>query len=82
MNAIKKVRHHIESHPASESSRTLARLAEALAQESEFPLAQLYALNLESFDLAIELMRDWRLDRYYNARLKLFDLASNEVLKT
>ena len=28
---------------------------------------------------AIDLMKDWRLDRYYAARIKLFDVVLNEV---
>jgi hypothetical protein len=40
----------------------------------------LYELDLEAFELAIELMRDWRLDRYYAARLRLFDTILADVL--
>jgi hypothetical protein len=58
----------------------LARLAVALADERDFPLAELYQLPLREFDLAIGLMQDWRLDRYYVARMRLFDLLVNEVL--
>jgi hypothetical protein len=43
-------------------------------------LSELYGLDMEAFDLAIELMRDWRLDRYYAARLKLLDTILVDVL--
>jgi hypothetical protein len=78
MNAIKQVRKHLQEHPDSPSSRSLARLAAALAEEREFPLSDLYRLDLEAFELAIELLRDWRLDRYYAARIKLFDVVLND----
>lgn len=81
MNAIKQVRRFLLDHPDSRSAPALARLAEALASESDYPLRELYELDADAFDLAIELMRDWRLDRYYAARIKLFDvvLASGPV---
>ena len=80
MNAIKEIRKHLEQNPYSESSRTLARLASALAEEGTFNLGELYQLDLQSFGLAIELLKDWRLDRYYAARIKLFDVVLNYVL--
>jgi hypothetical protein len=80
MNAIKKVRRHMQAHPESDASRVLAHLAACLADERAFPLAELYRLDMESFDLAVELMRDWRLDRYYAARLKLLDTILVDVL--
>jgi hypothetical protein len=75
MNAIKEVRRYLLRHPGAASSKSLARLTAALAEEQSFPLAELYALEQEAFDLAIELLRDWRLDRYYAARIKLFDVV-------
>lgn len=80
MNAIKKVRLYIEANPGARESKVLARLAAALADERPFALSDLYALDLEAFDLAIDLMRDWRLDRYYAARLKLLDTIVAGVL--
>jgi hypothetical protein len=53
----------------------------ALAEEKEFPLADLYRLNYEQFALAVDLLRDWRLDRYYAARIRLFDVVLNDVLR-
>jgi hypothetical protein len=75
MNAIKEVRKYLLKNPATPSSRTLAELTAAIAEERDFPLSELYSLDREAFDLAIELMKDWRLDRYYAARIKLFDVV-------
>jgi hypothetical protein len=79
MNAIKEVRKYILRNPGAPSSQVLARLAAALAVEREFRLGDLYELDGEAFDLAIDLMKDWRLDRYYAARIKLFDVVLTEV---
>lgn len=80
MHAIKKVRLFIEANPASAAAKALAQLTASLASERPYDLSQLYALNLETFDLAIELLRDWRLDRYYAARLRLLDTIVAQVL--
>lgn len=80
MNAIKKVRRFMEARPRSNESKVLALLAASLAGEKSFPLGDLYELDLDAFELAIELMRDWRLDRYYAARLRLFDTILADVL--
>jgi hypothetical protein len=75
MNAIKQVRKYLEQHPTRKSSHFLANLVEALGEEREIPLRDLYELDHEAFELAIELIKDWRLDRYYAARIKLFDVV-------
>ncbi|HUL63691.1 MAG TPA: hypothetical protein VLW55_03665 [Burkholderiaceae bacterium] len=80
MNAIKQIRKYLEKNPSTESARALAELAAALAEERDYSLAALYRLNYDEFNLAIELLKDWRLDRYYAARIKLFDVVLNEVL--
>lgn len=79
MNAIKEVRKYLLKKPGCSSSHILARLTSALAEETDFPLGELYSLEAEAFELAIELMKDWRLDRYYAARIKLFDVVLNEI---
>ena len=80
LNAIKEIRKYLEKEPASEAAKILARLTAALAQEQTFPLSELYRLDYDRFQLAIELMKDWRLDRYYAARIRLFDVVLNQVL--
>jgi hypothetical protein len=80
MNAIKAIRKHLEKHPDTPSSKALARLVAALAEEKSYSLAELYAMDYATFEMAVELLRDWRLDRYYAARLKLFDFALSTVI--
>ena len=75
MNAIKKVRQYLLNHPDRPESKVLVRLTIALGEETSFPLSELYDIDHEAFDLAMELLQDWRLDRHYAARIKLFDVA-------
>lgn len=75
MNAIKEARRIITADPSNEGSRTLASLVLALESEVDFPLASLYALNLETFSLAMEILKEWRLDRYYAQKGKLLDVS-------
>lgn len=75
MRAIKTARKLIEANPANPAAKTLARLVLALANEEPFKLADLYALNGEHFELAIDMLNEWRLDRYYMGKAKLFDVS-------
>lgn len=65
MKAIQDIRRYLSDHADAPSARLLARLPAALSKEESLPLADLYSLDWESFELAIELLRDWRIDRYY-----------------
>ncbi|MGJ7578572.1 hypothetical protein ACSFA3_00140 [Variovorax sp. RHLX14] len=75
MNAIKSARKFIVANPASESARTLAQLVLSLESETHFQIADLYKLELETFDIAIDILKEWRIDRYYAGKAKLFDLS-------
>ena len=80
MNAIRDLRKYLSKNATSDSAKVLAKLAVALANERDFALTDLYGLPFEEFELAIEVMRDWRLDRYYASRMQLLDVVLNEVL--
>jgi hypothetical protein len=75
MRAIKKARKLIESDPSSAISKALSKLVLALETETDFSLKQLYDLNIDDFDLAMEVMKDWRLDRFYEGKAKVIDVA-------
>jgi hypothetical protein len=75
MNAIKKTRKLIEADPASQSAKTLARLVRVLESDEKFDLGDLYELNYDEFDLAIEVLKEWRLDRYYMGKARLHDVS-------
>ena len=75
MNAIKKIRTFIETDPLSAQAQTLARLVRALESDEQLVLGKLYLLDYDKFNLAIELLKEWRLDRYYMSKAKLLDIS-------
>ncbi|WP_225784347.1 hypothetical protein [Xenophilus sp. Marseille-Q4582] len=75
MNAIKEARRFIERQPDDENARILASLVLALESDRSFELVTLYRLDYKAFNLAIDVLREWRLDRYYAGKAKLFDLS-------
>ena len=75
MNAIKKTRRLIEANPASQAAQTLARLVRARESDENFHLDDLYQLDYDAFDLAIDVLKEWRLDRYYMSKAKLHDIS-------
>lgn len=75
MNAIKKARKLIEADHTTLQAKTLASLVRALESDEAFALTSLYALDYETFDIAIDVMKEWRLDRYYMSKFKLYDFS-------
>lgn len=75
MHAIKSARHLIESDPSTDAARILSRLVLSLESESEFNIASLYALDINSFELAMDILKEWRIDRYYAGKAKLFEVS-------
>jgi hypothetical protein len=75
MRSIKQVKKIIEAEPKSEVGQTFAKLILSLETEQAFPMQTLYALGAKDFDLAIEVLRDWRLDRFYIGKAKVFDVS-------
>ena len=76
MRAIQKIQTFIESSPESVDAQALVRLILSLQAEAELSSSDLYKLNAEHFDWAMELLRDWRIDRFYIGRAKAFNLDS------
>ncbi len=75
MRAIKQVRKLIESKPDSAPSKIFSNLILSLESHCSFALRELYQLSLTDFELAITLLEEWRLDRYYIGKAKAFDVA-------
>jgi len=75
MNAIKKARKLIETKPDSDAAKTLASLVRALESDEKFDLSQMYKLDYDSFEICIEVLKDWRLERYYLGKIRLHDLS-------
>jgi len=75
MRALKKTRKLLEQHPEKPAARVLAGLVLALESEEPFQLSSIYQLDYEDFDLAIQLLHEWRLDRYYSSKAMLLDVS-------
>jgi hypothetical protein len=75
MRAIKEARHLIEESPQDASAQILAQLVLALETEINFAISDIYKLNRNHFDLALRILHEWRLDRYYVGKARLFDTA-------
>ena len=75
MNAIKKTRKLMESKPDSDAAKTLAALVRALESDEKFALGDLYRLDYDSFNLGMDVLKEWRLERYYVGKVRLHDLS-------
>lgn len=75
MNAIKEAKKLIAKDPFDAAAKTLADLVLSLESREPFQLERLYALDLARFDLAVQIVKEWRLDRYYAGKAKLYDFA-------
>ncbi|WP_423456455.1 hypothetical protein [Ottowia sp. VDI28] len=75
MRAIKEARKFIERKPDNANAKILARLVLALESEADFPISDLYLLSFDQFKLALEILDEWRLDRHYASKARLFDLS-------
>ena len=75
MQVIKEVRKFIERDPANPSAQILARLVLALESEVDFAISDIYKLDYDRFNLALKILEEWRLDRYYAGKARLFDIS-------
>lgn len=75
MLAVKRARKLIQANPESPSNKVLAALVIALESDQAFPLNQLYTLSYPQFELALEILSEWRLDRYYSSKGRLLDMS-------
>jgi hypothetical protein len=82
VKAIHDIRRYLSDHSESPSAQVLSRLPATLSKEESLPLSELYALDWESFELAIDLLRDWRIDRYYADRTNLFAPPSKQPARS
>jgi hypothetical protein len=79
MNAAKKIRKLIQEGENPEQLQVLKDLAAALELNRAFDLASLYEIDQRYFDLAIDLLQDWRLDHHIASRSKLLEQLLIEI---
>jgi hypothetical protein len=75
MRAVKKIKRIIEQNPQDQASQIFSLLIQSLAEEVDFSIKDLYLLKTSDFQLAMEVLQEWRLDRYYMGKAKVFDAA-------
>jgi hypothetical protein len=79
MIAVKQVRKIIQDQAGSPKAKTLSALVMALENEDPFDVSSLYQLDFDTFELSLNLLKEWRLDRYYSSKAKLVQ-ASSEAM--
>jgi hypothetical protein len=79
MRAIKKVRQVIEQNPQEQTAQIFSRLILSLVEEEDFAVKDLYLLDSSDFQLAMDILQEWRLDRYYMGKAKTFDTAQQAL---
>jgi hypothetical protein len=77
MRAIKQAKKLIEKNPNSAVGLTFSKLILSLESDVEFSIKDLYALDAADFELAIVVLKDWRIDRFYIGKAKAFDMATH-----
>jgi hypothetical protein len=79
MNAAKKIRRFIEENHDPEQVRVLKDLAAALEMGRPFDLGSLYQIDMRYFEVALDLLKDWRFDHHIAARSKLLEQLLTEI---
>jgi len=75
MNTLKKLEKRLTKEPDSNCNGTFRNLVSALCLDESLDMAALFELPLEDFDLAMAIMKDWRLDRYTKTKERLAALV-------
>lgn len=71
MNNLRKIEKRILKTPDEPASQVFRALVKALDQKEDFNLATIYELDYDDFKLVMEVLQDWRLDRYAKTRKRL-----------
>lgn len=71
MNNLKKIEKRILKNPDEPASQVFMELIKALDQKLDFNLTAIYDLDYDDFQLVLEVLKDWRLDRYAKTRKRL-----------
>ncbi len=78
MNAIKKAAKFVYKNPQNPGAKVLTDLAVAIETNTPYALSQLYDLDRDVFDLAIGMLKDWRIDRHYLSKLRMLEIGEIE----
>ena len=75
MRAVMKLKKMIQDSPQSTQSKIYSKLILMLETEEDNPIKDIYKLDQDEFDLAISFLKEWRIDRFYVGKSKVFDVA-------
>ena len=75
MRAIKKAEKIIEKDISKPFAKLLSQLIVSLETDEPFQLRLLYELSIDEFQLAIDILKEWRIDRHYMGKSKTFTAA-------
>jgi len=76
MYAIKQARKFIEKNAGHPSAEILIDLVRSLQNDGPFALSRLYELEPTLFDTALDIVKEWRVDRHYAKKQKLVDVVT------
>lgn len=76
MYAIKQARKYIEKHADHPSAAVLVDLVLSLQNDQPFALSRLYELEPTLFDTALDIVKEWRVDRHYAKKQKLVEVVT------
>jgi hypothetical protein len=80
VNAIKKAAKYIYKNPDAPGAKVLASLARAIESNEPYALGPLFDLHHDEFQLALGMIKDWRVDRHYLSKLKMLELGEIEAI--
>ena len=75
MIAIKKAQKIIQREIDSVAASIFSELVLSLEKDTNFNLHRLYELDYKNFEIAVEIIKEWRLDRYYASKVKILASA-------
>jgi len=61
---VKQVAKYMQENEGAQSARILGELMVALDSDSDFRVNELYELPIDAFELALDLVKHWRLKHY------------------
>ena len=74
MSKLKDLEKRFLNGPENSDLMILKKLIKALCIEGKFNISDLYELPLNDFELAMETLKSWRLDRYTKTKERITEL--------
>ncbi|MBZ0104852.1 MAG: hypothetical protein K8H84_04390 [Sulfuricella denitrificans] len=75
MNLLKQLEQRLTGKPVDPDNAVFVNLVQALCGREKLDLAGLYDLPYDDFELAIAILKHWRLDRYTKTKDRLRELV-------